>query len=179
MTYGKFKNSSDAVGDQLDLLVGKALKRVLPFLYGEKGHFDSLGHFRDAMYVRSMLPQVAIDYHRHGTALPRHYTEKDNSYRNGTKVANREGFQPTLFRLREEQTEEKQALERLLLELENPDIILGLDYLRRSPRRRRALELFCRHNAPGTLIPQVLESEGWGTVKPSAIRLWIYRAKRF
>lgn len=174
-----FRENLFTQGCDVDLLASKVLKQALPFLEGEEGHFNSLGHFRNSLF-RTILKHTALDKHRRALSSPRKHEETDDFSYKEVKRVNREGFQPTLFRLSEEQTKEEQVMELLLEDLKNPDGVLRPDYFRNSlPHRQRALELQLQypHFTSGDIV-KILTLEGYGEFDQSSVRVWKLRAKR-
>jgi len=149
--YHTLERETNARGYELDLLVGRVLRRSLPYLQGEKeSDFETLGDFKRIMFYPNILEHIIIDSYQsesrsHKETQKPFPPEKNSKSQQPMETTKRktEGFQPTLFRLSEEQTGSEKAIGQLLADLKNPDRVLGSgsDYLRKSPIRRVALEL--------------------------------------
>lgn len=188
-SYSYLRRQTNTKGYELDLLVGQALKKSLPYLQGEKGDFESFNHFKWRMFM-SIVENLGID-HFHSNLRSRREMNKffpseiedlEVQLPAETRKKNAEGFQPTLFRLSQEQTRAELAIEQLLADLKNPDGVLGLssDYLKSLPRyTQRALELRWQntHFTSGDVV-EVLRLEGYRKFNESTIRVWELRAKR-
>lgn len=171
---------TDAKGHELDLLVGRALKRTLPYLQGERGHFESLGDFSWRMFM-SITRHIAIDhYHNESRGHKEIIKDPDGQLPTETRKRKAEGFQPTLFRLSEKRTKTERALDKLLADLEDPFAVLGSDYLNNFPKyRQRALELrFKNPQFTSKDIIRILVFEGYREFEASAIRVWVLRFKK-
>ncbi|OGE44335.1 hypothetical protein A3B45_03585 [Candidatus Daviesbacteria bacterium RIFCSPLOWO2_01_FULL_39_12] len=178
-SYHNLGRQSNAEGYELDLLVGQALKKALPYLQGERGNFESFFHFKNRMFM-SMLEHMVIDHHRSSLRHLEDVKKPDNQLPRGAGTNRAEGFQPTLFRLSEEQTKVEKAMESLLADLQNPDAVMRPEYVGRLPRyRQRALELrFQYPDFSSTDIAKILELEGYRRFASSAIRVWVFRVKK-
>ena len=175
LTY--FGDNPFTKDSNLDLLASNSLKQTLPFLAGEAGHFKSLANFRDRGFFWTILKYAALNQHRGRLIIPRKYEEIDYSSSKKIRLGHREGFQPTLFRLKRESTEDdERAVRRLLADLQNPVKILRPDEDEFPIYRRRALELWYQHGFRSADVVSVLAFEGLGKFDNSAVRVW---AKRY
>lgn len=183
-SYDYFERSTEIRGEKLDLLVGRVLKRALPFLQGEKGNFESFSHFMKTMYG-SIVHHVAVDQYRvRKTVEHKRGEDSDNQLTNKERRRSRaEGFQPTLFslkRARQISIQNEPISSQLLADLKDPDAVLSPEYLSSLPmHRQRALELRYRNpHFTSADIVQVLRLEGYGEFNESAVRVWKLRARR-
>lgn len=178
-SYRYLRRNTGANGYKLDLLVGRTLKKALPYLQGEEGHFESFGDFKWRMFM-SITRHVVVDHYHNKSRSHKETRYPDDQLSAETRKRKADGFQLTLFRLGKDQTRTEQVIAQVLADLKNPERVSGTDYLVNSPRyRKRALELRLQNQQfTSRDIVEILRGEGYREFEESSIRIWVLRAKR-